>query len=1010
MPGGEPNRLRFNILGPLEGWADDARLRLGGPIQERVLVALLLEPGKVLPVSRLVAVGWADDPPTTATHQIRKAVADLRRRIPGGADVLVTDGPGYRGVVADSQLDLVEFGAQVAEAKNFVAAGRLDAAAAALRASLALWRGPVLSGEGGPVIDAVATALGERRLAAAEQLFEIRRQLGETAEVVADIRELISQYPLRETLRGQLMLALYHSGRQAEALEEYGTLRDQLVEELGIDPSAQLARIYEGILRDDPEFAAPVAPSAGSSAVVAAPAVSPGPPCNLPYDITDFTGRDQALRFVLSCAQRPSPQGARIVAIDGMGGCGKTTLTVRAAHQLSEHYPDGQLHLDMCGYTIGEEPVTADAALDSLLRAFGLPGDRIPEDTAARSSLWHTILSGKRVLLLLDNAVDAASVGPLLPRSPDCLVLITSRARLLDLDGADWISLDVLEPEEAAAFIASALGPARVAAEPEAAVELAHLCGYLPLAVRIATARLRNRPRWTLRYLVDRLRDENRRLNELNSGERGVATTLRLSYQALDQGSRTAFRILALHPGHDLDLYSATAMLGSDHWQAEDTLEQLLDTHLLQQPEIGRYRFHDLVRSFAHSLQSGTGESEARLATERVLDYYLAVTELACNILFPGRQHRPTGLPETTAVLPDLANADQARDWFTREQPTLLSAVRIAEAGGFDRQTACLARNIVFHLNSRGQIEEFGQLSRTAIAAARRLGDLSLLCVNLSNLGAACWKLGRYHEGMQVAREGRELAVRLGDRVTEAHSERVLGLYHSLLGHFPEALPHLERAIALERELGSTAAEVESLTVLSTLYEQWGRHQEAADAARQAVALIGNLGGHDSALVALTDLAFAYAGLRQYAEAESVLSQARALCDTTSDPGHVAMALALSADMAHRLGRAEDAARHAEGCREAIGKTVSPLRLAKIHNVLGRYHYSSADYPAALTLHSHALQLASSISYRAEEAYALSGMASAAVALGDATSADGHRAAAEALFAVMGVRAHARRV
>ena len=1011
MPADRLRRLRFNILGPLEGWAGETRLHLGGPIQERVLVALLLDPGKVLPVSRLVAVGWAYDPPTTATHQIRKAVADLRKRIPGGAHVLVTDGPGYRVVVADGQLDLLQFGARVAEAKTYLADGKPSEAADALRMALALWRGPVLSGEGGQVIEAAATALGERRLAVAEQLVDIRLQLGETAEIVADVRELVSQHPMRETLRGQLMLALYRSGRPAEALDEYRTLRDQLVEELGIDPSPRSARIYEGILREDPELAAPARPPVAPPTVLAAAAApeAPGAPCTLPYDVTDFTGRDRALREVVACARRPSGLGARIVAIDGMGGCGKTTLAVHAGHQLAEDYPDGQLHIDLCGYTSGEQPVTVGAALDGLLRAFGLPGDRIPEDTAARSSLWRTTMSGKRVLLLLDNAADAAAVIPLLPPSPDCLVLITSRARLLDVDGADWISLDVMGPEEAAAFIAATLGTPRVAAEPEAAVELALQCGYLPLAVRIATARLRNRPQWTLRYFVERLRDETRRLNELTSGERGVATTLRLSYQALDQDCRSAFRILALHPGRDLDLHSAAAMLGSDHLRAEDALEQLLDAHLAQQPAIGRYRFHDLVRSFAHSLRGAESETQTQLAVERVLDYYLAATGQACAVLFPGRQHRPTGLTESTAELPALADADQARAWFTREQATLLAAVRIAEVRGFDRHTACLARNIVFHLNARGQVEEFGELSRTAIAAARRLDDLSLLCVNLSNLGAACWKLGRYSEGMEVAQEGRELAVRLGDRVTEAHSERVIGLYNSLLGRFPDALPHLDRAIALERELGSTAAEVETLTVLSTLYEQWGRYQEAAVAARHAVNLIGELGGHESALVALTDLAFAHAGLHQYTEAEAFLCQARALDDDTTDPGHVALALALSADMAHRLGRTEEAARYAARCRAAIDITASPLRLAKVHNVLGRYHHNRADYLEALTLHSHAFELASSISYRAEEAYALSGMANAAAALGDPAAVDKHLSAAETLFTVMGVPTHARR-
>ncbi len=1000
--------LRFNILGPLEGWADGARLHLGGPIQERLLVALLLEPGKVLRVTRLVAAGWNVDPPATAAHQIQKAVAVLRRRIPGGAEVLVTDGRGYRAVVTADQLDLLEFRTLVERARRLTAAGQLGDAAGALRAALALWRGPVLGGQGGRVLEAADTVLAERRLAAAEQLFDIRGQLGETTELVADLRGLIAEYPLRETLRGQLMLALYRAGRQAEALDEYTALRRQLVEELGVDPSPPLARIYEGILREAPELAAPAAPDVEAPATVLVPRPSAGPPSTLPYDISDFTGRDRELAEILSYARRSDRSGCRIIGVDGMGGCGKTTLAVHAAHRLSEHYPDGQLHLDMFGYASGEQPLAPGAALDRVLRALGVPADQIPEDLVARSSSWRAALASKRVLLLLDNVADSASVLPLLPASEDCLVLITGRARLLDLDGVDWIFLDVMTPEESAAFIATTLGTDRVSAEPDAAIELARQCGHLPLAVRIATARLRNRPRWTLHYLVERLRDETRRLDELASGERGVATTLQLSYQALDEQHRAAFRIMALHPGRDIELYSAAAMLGTDIWRAEATLELLLDTHLMQQPELDRYGFHDLVRGFALSL-AGLGEADGGLAVERVLDYYLTVTEHCCALLFPGRQPRPTGLRTSHAQLPDITDAEQASQWFIREQSTLLSAIRMAEEGGFDRHTAFLARNLAFQLNARGQVEEFGDVSRCAVAAARRFGDLSLLCVSLSNLGAAYWKLGRYAEGIEVTTEGREVAARIGDQTTEAHSERVLGLYNSLLGRFPDALPHLDRAIVLERELGLPAAEVETLTVLSTLYEQWGRHQDAAGAAQRALDLIHGIGGHGSELVALTDLAFAQAGLHRYDDAEASLGRARSLCDSTGDPGHVAMAMALSADVAHRLGRAEEASRYAEWGRSAIDTSASPLRRAKVHNVLGRYHYTSADYREALVLHARALELASSISYRPEEAYALSGMARAAAALGDAAGAAGHRSAAEKLFAVMGVPAAARR-
>ncbi|MEU7413565.1 MULTISPECIES: AfsR/SARP family transcriptional regulator [Streptomyces] len=988
----------------MEGWSNGVRLKLGGVIQERVLATLLLEPGKVLPVSRLVEAAWDDDPPATASHQVRKAVADLRRRIPGGADVLLTDGPGYRVVIEETQNDLSEFGMLVRTAKAAVAESRLSEASEMLRGALALWRGPVLSGIGGPVIEAAATSIEERRLAVWEEHLALRLSLGESGELIPDLRELVAQHPLRETLRGQLMLALYRSGRQAEALEEYGKVRELLVEELGVDPGPQLTRLYEGILRESPELAGPE-PAAPAPVPVPLPAE---PPCTLPYDLADFTGRAVEMAELLRCATQKGEQGPKIVALDGMGGSGKTSLAVRAAYQLIPEYPDGQLHIDLRGYTPGDQPVSAGTALDSLLRALGIPGDRIPDDTAGRTALWRATLSGKRLLILLDNAADASGIRPLLPTTAGCLVLLTSRGRLVDLDGAQWISLGVMSPRESAALVAETLGTERVAAEPEAAAELARLCDHLPLALRIATARLRNRPRWTLQYLAERLRDETRRLDELSSGARSVSATLRLSYQALDEESRTAFRILSLHPGGDINVHAAAALLGSDMWDAEDVLERLLDVHLVQQPEIGLYSFHDLVRSFAQSLFDAADHNgdEAATAVERLLCYYLTATEAACDVLYPGRRHRPTGIEKSTADLPPLGDAERAQTWFTREQDALLAAVTLAERRGLDRYVVCLSRNLVFQLSARGQLEEFGALGRASVAAAKRLGDLALLGVSLSNLGVACWRLGRFEEGLQAAREGRDVAAQLGDRHTEAHSEATLGQFNSLLGNFPEALVHLERATAYERELGTPWSECDSLSLLSTLYEQWGRHEEAKAAARRAVDLQCDPGLREEQFTALTDLAFAQAGLGEYEEAARSLEQARALVDDRADQGNVALALALSADVDQHLGRPVRTPDLAEQALELVASNASPLRRAKVENIVGRLRRRQGERRAARELHADARELASAMSYRIEEAYALAGLADAE---DDAVAAARHRAAAEELFARMGVAEERRR-
>nr|WP_239077770.1 AfsR/SARP family transcriptional regulator [Streptomyces sp. SID9124] len=982
----------------MEGWSSGVRLRLGGAVQERILTALLLDPGRVLPVARLVEAAWDEDPPATASHQVRKAVADLRKRIPGGAAVLLTDGPGYRLVLEEGQSDLGEFGTLVGMAKGAVAGHRLAEAAEMLRSALTLWRGPVLSGTGGPAVAAAATAVEERRLAAWEEYLALRLSLGDSGELIPDLMELTSQHPFRETLRGQLMLALYRSGRQAEALEEYGKVRRLLAGELGVDPGPQLAGLYEDILRESPDLL-------GAESAAAPPA---DPVCTLPHDLADFTGREAELAELLRRAAHEGERGPQVVALDGMGGSGKTSLAVRAAHQLAGAYPDGRLHIDLRGYTPGDQPVSTGTALDGLLRALGVPGDRIPEDTAGRTALWRATLAGKRLLILLDNAADAAGVRPLLPTGNGCLVLLTSRSRLIDLDGVHWISLGVMSPRESAALVAETLGAERVAAEPEAAAELTRLCDHLPLALRIATARLRNRPRWTLRYLTERLRDEKRRLDEFSAGARSVSATLRLSYQALDDESRAAFRLLSLHPGGDIDVHAAAALLGCGAWDAEDVLERLLDVHLLRQPDIGLYSFHDLVRSFAHSVSDADGAhgEEAAAAVERLLRYYLTATGAACDVLYPGRRPLPTGVERSAAKLPDLGDAERARTWFTREQDALLAAVKLAERRGLDRYVVCLGRDLAFQLNARGNLAEFAAVGRASVAAAKRLGDLALLGMSLSNLGVACWRSGRFEEGLEAAREGRDVAARTGDRHTEAHSEGTLGQFNSLLGNFPEALAHLRRAIAFERELGVPRAEADDLTLLSTLYEQWGRYEEAEAAALRAIELQAALGRFENQFTAFTDLAFAYAGLGRWEDAALSLDRARAHLGQGADPGNAAVTLALSADVDQHLGRPARVPDLAEQALELVASNASPLRRAKVENIVGRLRRRQGEHRTAFALHADARELAASMRYRIEEAYALSGLADAAD--GDADAA-GHRAAAEKLFERMGVAPDRRR-
>ncbi|MFI8101500.1 AfsR/SARP family transcriptional regulator [Streptomyces sp. NPDC086023] len=1021
----EEVKVRFNVLGSLEGWAGGNRLRLGGPIQERVLVTLLLEPGRVVPVARLVEAAWEDEPPATASHQIRKAVADLRQRIPGGSGLIVTDGPGYRALVEDDQLDLTLFTRHTRRAREALAAGRPAGAEEELRSALSLWRGPVLSGTGGPVIDAASTALDERRLAAAETLFQLRLERGETAELVGDLRELVAAHPLRETLRGHLMLALYRSGRQAEALEEFGRVRELLVGELGVDPGPKLTQLYEGILRDSPELAAPEPPApAPAEEPAPAPAeastpgdvsreTSPGPrdaqpaaPCTLPYDLTDFTGRERELAALLKAAGETTEAGTRILAIDGMGGTGKTSLAVRAAHLLADQYPDGQLHIDLRGYTPGEQPLQPGAVIASLLRTLGVPGDELPDDASGRAALWRTTLMGRRLLLLFDNASDAAQVRPLLPASPGCLVLITSRARLVELDGAEWISIGVMSPEDSLALITETLGQERTDREPRAVSDLASLCGHLPLALRIATARLRNRSRWTVEHLVGRLCDETRLLDELSSGERSVAATLRLSYQAMDEEHRTAFRLLSLHPGAEIDVHSAGALLDTDPRDAEDLMEDLLDMHLVQQHELGYYAFHDLVRSFAQSLRNPDTAEDDAAALERLLDYFYAATDAACAVLFPGRTHYATGLDGSGAVLPPLGDTERATAWFDREGDAVLAAVSVAEARGFLRHAVWLARNVMFHLNMRSYTDRYLQAGQVAAAAARRLRDAQALRLSLNNQVTSLWKLGRFREGIAVSEEALKLAREQGERLGEGSSHEALGLLLSCLGEFAAAVRHQEQAVEVFRETGAVQFEIHVLCSLSTTYACLGRQEDAVVAAAQAVQLSRGLGNTDSLIVALNDLASARLDLGQIEEADLCVQEALAPFDESRQPDNFAMTLALMAVIRERRGQREESKRYEEQALDLLQRRTSLTRQTVIERLIGNLRLERGDHAAAMEAYRSAVERAAEVGYRMEEARALAGIARTTA---DPAEADESRARAVALFDAMGVPDAARR-
>ncbi|KAA2266479.1 hypothetical protein F0L68_01660 [Solihabitans fulvus] len=788
--------MDFRILGPVQVIADQRRVPIGGQQPEKLLAALLLAAGRIVSLDELIGALWDGEPPATAKHQVDKLIATLRRALPG---TIETDGPGYRISLADATLDTETFA-------TLTAAPTI----ASLTAALDLWRGPALAGIDGRVLRTAAAALDERRLAAAERLAELRLAVGQAAEVAAELPVLIAAHPLREALRGQLMLALYRCGRQAEALAVYAEIRALLDDELGVPPGPELARLHERLLRADPALDSPA---------LTAPTAPPAP-CTLPYDLPDFAGRTADVDRLLHATE-----AVVINAIDGMAGIGKTALAVHAAHRLAERYPDGQLFCDLHAHTPGAAPVDPATALERLLRMVGVPAETIPDGLDQRTARWRAELAGRKVLVVLDNAATAAQVRPLLPGTTDCLALVTSRRRLAALEGAAILSLDVLSTEESLVLFGNVAGVPRATAEPEAAREVVALCGRLPLAIRLAASRLAHRPQWTVASLARRLRDGTGRLAQLALEDRGVGAAFALSYEQVTPAQQRMFRLLGLHPGADFDAYSAAALADSTPQQAEALLEDLVDAHLLLHRTAGRYTFHDLLREYAHELSQEEGD----LPGARMHDYFLVTATAATDLISrESRRFEPT-VAHPPRHRPEFADLDAALAWLTAEQSTLTTATATAS----DWQLACVLRAFFEHL---GHFADWRATHEAVLhkAAADPLGTALIRF----NLGALAMWTDQPAEG--IAHFAAVLASGVCDRRLEASTLTNQGMLAHQLNRDVEAADYLRRALALDHDTPAITAM--GWNNLGLTEGRLGRRREAIEHHRTALALARRIG------------------------------------------------------------------------------------------------------------------------------------------------------------------------
>ncbi|MFF7592272.1 BTAD domain-containing putative transcriptional regulator [Kitasatospora purpeofusca] len=910
--------LGFEVLGPVRALRDGEELPLGSPQQQGLLLSLLFRSGRQVSGGQLIDDLWGDEPPASAHGVIRTYVHRLRRIL--GPDVLTSLGGGYLLVADHDGLDTARCETLVARARMLRADGRPAEAAAALRAALALWRGEPMSGVPGPYVQRRRREWEERRLAVLEARLEAEAEAGAAhgtvggrwTGTVAELTALVEEHPLRERLSELLMLALYRSGRQADALEAYRAADRRLRTELGVAPGPGLRELHGRILAADRTLTVPAVREGGvredgvpeatarevtarevAAREIAAREVAPtfpgeaaGPagadpaallvPDQLPAAVADFTGRAaeaEALRAALR-----EPGCVPVAAVAGMGGVGKTALAVQVAHDLAGEFPDGRLHLDLHG-TDGR-PTRPEDALAVFLRSFGVVGGAIPTGLAERAARYRSLLSGRRVLVLLDNARDAEQVRPLLPGSPGCAVLITGRTRIGALPNARFTELAVLSADEAVTLLARTVGGERVAAEPEAAGELVRLCGQLPLAVRILAARLACRPGWSIARLVEQLGGDRYRLDALRAGDLAVESSFRFGFDQLDAEQARAFRLLAVPEVPDLSPGEVAAVLDRPAAAAEDLAESLVDCSMLEvaaNPD--RYRYHDLLRAFAQRLGRGDGAG-AQAAAEGPAG--------------AGAGAGAEAQAERVGVLARLVDHHHARVTAGPGAPAAVGGGRAAAAGDYVAVGAL--------------VSQCAKLPRPAAGAAPaldRLAELLLgVCLSVDS-GRATRPLG--HAANALLRS----ALEQGDRTAEARARLVLGRLLTEVGSASSALSELLRA----RDLCAAHGLPEPLLALAhgslaACFVHLGRAEEAVAGFSAAVAVRERSGDRRALAAELLDLAGAFAGQGRYDAAGRVIDQSLLVSHELADHALEARAREALGSIAHDLGRHDAAVSH----------------------------------------------------------------------------------------------------
>jgi DNA-binding SARP family transcriptional activator len=926
--------VEFLLLGPLI-------VRRGGEVlpvqrgsQRAVLAALLLQATQIVSVDQLAEVLWDGNAPLSAQVTVQNYVKRLRRALDDRDHSLISTQPhGYVIQVKPDDLDVSRFGTLLTSAQSAAWQGSWEAAAEQANAALALWRGePLADVESELLARRDAPRLAELRLQAEETRIDASLHLGRHAELIGDLRRLIAGHPLRERFWALLMLALFRSGRQADALAAYHQARTALLEQLGAEPGAELRAVQHQVLAGDegldaggrsplaaraadtpPSAPAPAAPEQAVAELAeqdAATSQSPAGPWQLPAPVGHFTGRSAELAELTGMLDREADQAEGLViisAIEGTAGVGKTALAVHWAHRVAASFPDGQLYVNLRGYG-PSAPMSPAEAVSTFLAALGVPIERWPPGFDAQVSLYRSVAARKRLLIVLDNARDTYQVRPLLPGSPGSVVLVTSRTSMTGLavsQGAHLLTLDVLSEGEARQLLDRRIGSSRVAAEPGAVSELIRLCAGLPLALAIVAARACARLRFPLASLAAELRDESGRLDALDAGDlaSSIRAVISWSYRSLTDQAARMFRVLGLHPGPDVTAAAAASAAGVSLPAARRRLRELTHANLLTEHLPGRFGFHDLLRAYAADQARATeDEQSGHEATGRILDHYLHTAAEAAFLINPARD-QITILPPQPGVTPEhFADQQQALAWMQAEHQVLLAATAVAAGNGFDSHAWQIAWTMAQFLAMRGRWRDMAAAQDLAVAAATRLCDTTGQAESLRLLGRACERLGDHDQALARYTAALRLYQQLGDRLGEAKAHQYLGNLAQSRGCYADALTSAEQALNLYQATGARAGQAGVLNNVGYYHALLGHYQQARLICQQALSLIAELGMRYEEANAWDSLGYVELHLGNLAESTACYQRALGIFREFGDRYEEAKTLTNLGDTRHACG------------------------------------------------------------------------------------------------------------